>query len=393
MKLLHVIASVDLRGGGPAEWVRQVCRVSAAIGEISHVASLDSPDDEYVKRFEGTIHALGPSAGVYRYSPRFVPWLRENAGAYDCVISHGIWQYSSFGTWKALRGSRVPYFVYVHGMLDPWAKRAYPLKHIKKSLYWMNAESKVFREARAVFFTCEEERRAARFSFRPYGCREAVSPLGTAGPGQDLAKLRQTFLERFPSLKGRRVLLFLGRIHPKKACDLLIRAFADVAKQDSSLSLVMAGPDSIGWQTRLQELADELGIAERVLWTGMLFGDLKWQALAASELFMLPSHQEAFPVAIIESLGCGLPVLISDKVNMWREIEEAGAGLIVEDTVESTRRALQSWLNLPDSERAALRRRASACFSERYEARKAVAGLMGNLFAHGIGGRSDRDFA
>ena len=91
-------------------------------------------------------------------APRLLSWLRENATRYDAVIVNGIWQYHSYATWLALHRSETPYFVFTHGMLDPWFKRRHPLKHLKKWLYWPWADYRVLRDAQAVIFTCEEER-------------------------------------------------------------------------------------------------------------------------------------------------------------------------------------------------------------------------------------------
>ncbi len=110
------------------------------------------------------------------------------------------------------------------------------------------------------------------------------------------------------------MILFLGRLHPKKGCDLLLEAFAKVSANDSSLTLVMAGPDQ--WDGELQRRA-----GANVLFTGMLEGSLKWSALRAAEVFILPSHQENFALSVVEALACARPVLISDRINICREVE------------------------------------------------------------------------
>jgi glycosyltransferase involved in cell wall biosynthesis len=274
-----------------------------------------------------TVHATGPSIGRYGYNTRFISWLKGNARNYDVVIINGLWQFTSFGAWRALRKSDTPYIVFPHGMLDPWFKRHYPLKHLKKWLYWPWGEYRVLRDARAVVFTCEEERVLARQSFWLYRVKERVVAYGTADPVLSDSQ-RDSFLSRFPSLRGTRYLLFLGRIHRKKGCDLLLKAFANVWGQESDLRLVIAGPDSTRWLPQLQRLASNLGISDRVVWTGALAGDMKWGAFQGAEAFVLPSHQENFGIAVAEALACGLPVLVSDKVNIWREIAGDGAGLI-----------------------------------------------------------------
>ena len=126
---------------------------------------------------------------------------------------------------------------------------------------------------------------------------------------------------------------------------MLLQAFAQVAGTDPALHLVMAGPDQAGWRPALERQAQELGIASRVTWTGMLSGDLKMGAFHAAEVFVLPSHQENFGIAVAEALACGLPVLISNKVNIWREIKEDQAGFVAQDDVTGTRQLLQQWLN------------------------------------------------
>jgi len=190
------------------------------------------------------VHALGPGRGSYGYAPSFSRWIRKHSANYDAVIVQGLWQYSSFGVWRALRGTATPYFVFPHGMLDPWFKRTYPRKHFKKLLYWPWAEYRVLRDAAAVLFTSEEERRLARESFSLYRCNEVVVNYGTAAPEIDLAAAREDFFSGFPQLRGRRFLLFLGRLHEKKGCDLLLEAFAarNSSRTDQSLDLVVAGP-------------------------------------------------------------------------------------------------------------------------------------------------------
>ena len=327
------------------------------------------------------VHAVGPSLSSYCYAPRFIPWMRRNASRYDHVIVNGIWQFHSFGTRQALRTLGIPYFLYTHGMLDPWFKRTYPLKHLKKSLYWPWAEYRVLRDAQAVCFTCEEERVLARQSFTRYRCKEAVVSYGTAVPAGDPEAQRRAYRAKFPALCDKRLLLFLGRLHPKKGCDLLIEAFAHVAERDAAMHLVMAGPDQTGWQAHLQALAAHWGIADRITWPGMLSGDLKWGAFHAADAFVLPSHQENFGIAVAEALACGLPVLISNKVNIWREIEADQAGLVAPDTVEGTTRLLSTWVSLPLAERQAMQRQAQDTFQRRFEITNAAQSLLRVLSA------------
>lgn len=382
MKILHAIASVDLRAGGPIEAIQQISQVLVRQGHRIDVACLDDPDSNWLTAFPFQTFALGPGITGYNYSQRFVPWLRQHAPSYDCVIVHGIWQYHSFGTWRALHRTQVPYFVYPHGMLDPWFKRSYPLKHLKKWLYWPWAEYRVLRDARAVLFTCEQEKILARQSFWLYRCNQVVVNFGTAAPAGDPGTQRQIFLKQFPHLRQKRCLVFMGRIHVKKGCDLLIEAFARVAGQDDSLHLVMAGPDQTGWQADLQAIANQLGIADKITWTGMLQGDLKWGAFYAAEALVLPSHQENFGIVVAEAMACGVPVLISNQVNIWREIEADGAGLVARDDRAGTLELLQRWQALSPEEQQGMGTRARQSFKHRFEIHQATQSLLDVLAAN-----------
>lgn len=383
VNILQVISSADLAQGGVIEGTRQTSEVLAELGHHIEVASADDPACSWLRDFPFPIHALGPGKSAYQYAPRMIPWLRENAVRFDAVIVNGLWQHPGFAVRRALLGTGTPYFVYTHGMLDPWFKRTYPLKHLKKSLYWPWGEYRVLRDARAVLFTCEEEKLLARQSFGLYRANEVVVSYGTSGPTCDAAAQKAAFLTQYPELQGKRLLLFLSRIHAKKGCDLLIEAFAGAAPLDPALHLVMAGPDQTGLRAELEQRAESLGVAGRITWPGMLTGDVKWGAFRAAEAFVLPSHQENFGIAVAEALACGLPALISNKVNIWREIAEDGAGLVEEDTPAGTERSLRAWLALPAAARGEMGRRARACFEARFDIRIATENLLKALHTPG----------
>jgi glycosyltransferase involved in cell wall biosynthesis len=376
LKILQVISSVNPSGGGPIESVRQLGVTLISSGHQVEIASLDPPDAPYLNQNSLPVHALGPTQLGYSFSTRFIPWLRANRAHYDAVIVNGIWQFHSFGVWRALHNSSTPYVLFTHGMLDPWFKKQYPLKHLKKWMYWPWADYRVLRDARAVLFTCEEERRLARTSFWLYRCNEVVVNFGTAKSKGDPKQEMQEFFAKYPELQGKQLVLFMGRIHPKKGCDLLIEAFAKVLHGQPAWHLVMAGPDQVGWQKKLMDQAEQLGIASRITWTGIIDGTVKWGALRAAELFALPSHQENFGIAVAEALAAGVPTLISTRVNIWREIESDRAGLVSEDTLEGTCELLRSYSQMFAGERQAMRQAAVRCFEQRFEIQKAAETLQ-----------------
>jgi glycosyltransferase involved in cell wall biosynthesis len=156
----------------------------------------------------------------------------------------------------------------------------------------------------------------------------------------------------------------MGRLHPKKGIDILIEAFARTLAKEPCWHLVIAGPDKDNLQPGLIALATRLGILNRITFTGMVTGSLKWGSLAAAEVFVLPSHQENFGIVIAEAMVCNLPVIISDKINIWREVVNHWAGLVCDDTVEGASTSLARWQSLTHEEIAALRLRTRRCFDE-----------------------------
>ncbi len=379
MRILHVASSLDPRGGGVAEAIRQTAAALVRAGHATEVATVDAPGEPWLEGLPFPVHALGPSRGSYQYARGLTAWLRSRREDFDCLITHGLWQHHGLAAWRSWRGK--PRFVFTHGMLDPWFKRTYPTKHLKKWLYWPWAEYRILREAQAVFFTCEEERQMARESFWLYRANEAVNALGIEEPPGDAERQKEAFLARFPGLRGRRLILFLGRLVVKKGVDDLFVTYAELGRRGecpSSVMMVMAGPEDEAnpeFLRKLRSSADATGIH----WPGMLTGDLKWGALHAAEAFVLPSHQENFGIAVVEALACGKPVLISNKVNIWREVQEDGAGLVADDGPMGTAALLAGWFALSADERDAMGRRARASFERRYQVDHAAAALVEKL--------------
>ena len=386
-RILHVIASVNPKGGGPIEGLTQLARVNGRVGHHIEVASLDDPQAAWVKNCPLPCHAMGPThLHRYQFTPRLVPWLRAHRQDYDAVIVNGIWQYHAFGVWRALSGTDTPYFVYPHGMLDPWFKRHYRLKHLRKCLFWPWGDYRVLRDAAAVLFTSEEEARLAPQSF-PLRCTPHVVRYGTSTPAGAVERERATFLAKFPQLAHTRNLVFLGRMHEKKGVDILLRAWAALRSEHpnwfDNTRLVMAGPADDDFGVHVQALSGQLGLAEQVVWTGMVRDDLKWGAFRSSDAFVLPSHQENFGIAVAEALACGLPVLISNQVNIWREIDRYRAGWIDDDTLEGTQRLIRRWLLTSQEERDAMRGRAIDCFQQEFHIERAADSLISAIRRYG----------
>ncbi len=365
MRILHIIRTVDPASGGPAESVRTLMSFGA-LGYEGEAVTMDDPAAPFLEHLHFPVHALGPVASTFAYTPRLGAWLRENLDRFDGVIVNGLWNFCGVAAWRQVAG-RKPYMVFTHGMLDPYFKRNAALKHAKKWVFWLAFQFWILRRAYRVLFTTEAESVLAEQSFFLHRWRGHVVPYGASRPPGDSAALREAFFGRVPELRGERFILYLGRIHRKKGCDLLIEAFRRYAFEDPALHLVMAGPDEQGWGEELRAAVAEAGLDGRVHWPGMLKGDGKWGAFYACEVFILPSHQENFGIAVAEALGCGRAVLLADKVNIAPEIAADGAGLIEADDQAGTDALVSRWIKLPGEARARMEAQALATFHARYD--------------------------
>jgi glycosyltransferase involved in cell wall biosynthesis len=387
MRLLRVIRRTNPESGGPIEALLRSSEALIRAGHEIEIVSLESKEDIAGRSFPFPIVALGAGVGRYGYNPHLTPWIRENAKRFDAVVLHGLWNYSSFGAWRGLRKQSTPYYIFVHGMMDPWFRKAHPLKHVAKLLYWWIGEGRVLRDAAAVLFTSEEEEVRARRSFYGHSYKKRVVRYGSAGPVGDAETAKMAFKKAFPALNGKRFLLFLSRIHPKKGCDLLIRAFANSVDQIApDLELAIAGPDQVGWAKELKALSENIGVSNRIHWLGMLQGELKWGAFHSAEAMILPSHQENFGIVIAEAMACSTPVLISDKVNIWREVQATNGGFVQADTQEGTQNLIRQFCALSSSERLQMGNAARHGFLNYFEASAAA-----HDFAKVIGFSFDRD--
>ena len=384
LSILRAVHSADPSGGGVIEAVIQGSKCHIEQGHEVEVATLDEPGN-LERTCEGiALHPLGPACGGYGYSGRLVRWLKRNVVRFDFVVIDGIWQYHGLAVRCALRNFAIPYGIFPHGMLDPWFQDRYPIKHLKKLLYWNLFERRNFAQARMVFYTSQEEMIKANRSYSiPAGPSHEIVGLGIANVPSVSPDLREGFLREHPYLRDRRILLFLGRIHEKKGIDLLIAAFGRVmdcspgAGDSPRPLLVVVGPCSDDhYLTQLKLQAEKHCPADSVTWVGMLRGDLKWGALQSADAFILPSHQENFGIAVVEALASGTPVLVSKGVDIWHEIVSEGAGFAEDDSAQGCEQLIRRWLDSNDRDWQKMRDSAIPCFRRRFAACEGAGNLI-----------------
>jgi glycosyltransferase involved in cell wall biosynthesis len=376
MRILRILPTIDPSFGGPMNGAKNFDRLFKEKGITVDVLTLDAPDEPFIKEYGGNVIALGPSLFFYRLNFKLIKWLFKNAGSYDCVIINGVWQFHSFCSALVLRLLGKKYFLFTHGMLDPWFKETYKAKHIKKLIYWVLFERLSVNGARAVLFTSEEEKLLARESFPLYKPQEKVVRYGTFIPlDVDVVKGRASFENKFPALAGRKIILFLGRIHEKKGIEELLEAFEQLHRKSSEFLLVIAGPEDSDYSATIKLRSTDSTASSSIFWVGPLYGDMKWGALSLADVFCLPSHQENFGISVAEALASGTPVIISNKVNIWREISSAKAGLVCEDNVDSLASTLLSWESLSEEEKNVFRENSIGCYQQYFNLHNAVDSL------------------
>ena len=381
MHILHTIFSVSQEAGGTTEALKQICLGLNNAGHSSEIATLDTklinPDFHNLP-----IHPLGINHGSYKLSIRFFNWMKTNHCRFDAIICHGLWQFHLLGTRLALNAQSTPYFVYPHGMLDPWFKKQYPSKHFKKSIYWKLFEHTNLSKAKSLLFTCEQEKALARETFNPYKVNESICALGIEAPKLNKIKQREAFCKTYPDLNRKEFILFLSRIHPKKGVDLLIKSYGEIVKKlgHNVPDLVIAGPCSDkSILSKLKGLAKRTTANSKIHFLDMLTGDVKWGCLLSSCCLVLPSHQENFGIVIVEALACQKAVLVSKQVNIWREIEEHQAGFVFQDNEEDFLKTLFQWCTLKPDAQDKMNRAAITLFNKQFSLNESTQKLVNTI--------------
>jgi glycosyltransferase involved in cell wall biosynthesis len=262
--------------------------------------------------------------------------LAEAIPTADVVHLHSLYLFHTWAAARLCRRHGVPYLLRPHGTLDPYLWRRH---RARKAVLEALFQNRVLRQAAAIHYTAEEEMRLAA----PYaqGARGVVIPNGLDMSQYAEMPPRGEFRRAHPEIGGRRIVLFLSRLNFKKGLDVLIPGFARAARRFDDLHLVIAGPDD-GQLAAAQGWVAEQGVGGRTTFVGMLDHRAKLACFRDAAMFALPSYSENFGIAIVEALACGVPVAISDRVNIWREIETADAGLVAPPTADDVARQIET---------------------------------------------------
>ncbi len=343
---LNVVTHLDPKYGGLSSSVPELDAAIAAASEFSVCLAGFCEGDEFFQP--------QPSAGVdvrhFLKGSRF-SWQRrtEATTEFQALVArsagvhvHGLWQPSTALAARTARRLGKPYVITAHGMLERWALAN---KKYKKAIYMALTERANLRGAACLHALT----RAEAEDYRRLGLRNpiAIIPNGVRIPEEVSSR---PFLDRFPKLKNKRLILFLGRIHYKKGLDILIDAWARVGRNWPGAHLVLAGPDFENTQRQIEQRISALAMEPRVTFTGMLSGSLKWSALAACDVFVLPSYSEGLSVSVLEAMGTSRPVVITEQCNL-PEVAQKDCGWVIKATQGALEQALKDALSSSSSDR------------------------------------------
>lgn len=345
------------KAGGLFQSVR---RLAQSVQSTGGRVSVLGVDDEHTVRDIRDWHPLpiqtypviGPDR--FHFAPKLIGALAENAP--DVLSSHGLWNYTSVATLRWHRRTGKPYIVHPHGMLDSWAVRHAQWKKLLPELLY---EKRNLRQAACIRALCESEAQA----IRAYGLKNpiCVIPNGIDPPGRERVLTRAHPLAA-AKREGKKVLLYLGRIHPKKGLPNLLRAWKSVATKDWVLAI--AGWEEGGHEADLKHLVKELEISA-VSFIGPQFGEAKAASYVHSDAFILPSFSEGLPMAVLEAWSYARPALITPGCNLPEGIA-AGAGLGIEPDAGSIRVGIEQLFAMSEIERQAMGERGRALVTERF---------------------------
>lgn len=340
MKILHVIRDLSPETGGPVAAIHGLSAMQRQNGDEVSIVSTDYGLSANDRQEEG-VEICTCTYDKWRYAPTMAEILNHKLAWCDVVHIHTLWEYPTLLAVRLARKMSKPFLLRPCGMLDGWSMSQ---SRLKKRLYLRLFGKTLFAPPCHLHFTTQEERKKSKAPFDP---GSVVIENGISVQAFT-RKTPDVFFECFPELKNKRIVLFLGRLHPKKRPDIAIRAFSLVAPNFPDSVLVLAGPYSEEYHNELAAIADRENIGERVCFIGMLKGNELYGAYRAATVFVLPSMQENFGIAVAEAMAASCPVIISEHVDIRDYIEKGNAGIVCPVEVDQFANALERILGEPE---------------------------------------------
>ncbi len=226
---------------------------------------------------------------------------------------------------------------------------------------------------------------------RPLGLRPpgVVVPLGVDLRPPEANRVSSSLSKDYPQLKGKKIVLFLSRLDPKKGLNLLIAALGELARSRKDFTFVVAGSGHRAYEAEVAWLVKKHGLWDRTIFLGLVLGEAKWSLLHEAHVFVLPSYQENFGLAVVEAMAAGVPVVISNRVNIFREVNQAGAGLVTDHDPAEIAAAVEQLL-VDDDLRGQMGHCGALLVRERFNWEKATKDLL-QVYEHMLKGEPLKD--
>ena len=344
LNVLHVTPSMSPTWGGPVAVVSQLTHTLSAEGvncEIAttrgHRVGADTIQLEGIPTHSFDTEL--PSRIWTAYSSTLGRFLNENASRFDVIHVHEIWHYAGYAAFRAAKKNEIPFVLTPHGELGEWHLSH---KAMKKRIYMRLILDRMLCNADALHAITPAEK--SRILELGYGTPVTVAPNGIDPTQFDILPDLSDFLNKFPALKGKRVILYLGRLNTTKGLDILACSFSAITRRFPDAILLVAGPDEEGGRQVMESILTSNGVIDRTIFTGMLTGKDKLAALSSADMFVLPSYSEGFSIAVLEAMAARLPVVISEGCN-FPEVAENGAGFVVEANDKPVAEAISALLS------------------------------------------------
>lgn len=345
LRVLHVVHSLSSAEGGgafaTAGWIRALKQKGVKVSVYATYA-LGNKDNLLQGSVDLSLFRSSFLSGWWPYHAfGLLGSLRKAIEQVDLVHLHNLWHYPQFAGYRICRVLRKPYLISPHGALQPAALRH---KRFKKTVFMALLQRRILRGAAGFHAITPSE--AAQEVLTRWGKPISIIPNGMDPKALLPLPPCETLAQHIPDLRGKRVILFLGRIHPIKGLDVLAEAFGKIARQRDDIRLVFVGPDTIGYRRYVEDVLQRHQVLGKTVFAGMLEGYDKKVALAGADVLVVPSYSEVRSLVALEAMACGLPVVLSRGCN-FEEVAASGAGFVVDAKGDKLASAILTILENP----------------------------------------------
>jgi len=362
IKILRIIHSLNPAYGGPQNAILGSSIALSKKGFKVDIITSDNKKSNFPNSKKLKIFNIGPGIGEYGFNIKLFFWLLSNRKKYDLFIVHGLWSFYTLVS-RFLLYKR--YFVFTHGQLDPFFSLNF-IKKIKKQIYWFLIEKRNLQSSKSLLLTTNEEKKQLSNTYvNTKNIQKKVVGYGIIKTPFNKKKVNTLFFKKFPALKNNKFLLFLGRFHEKKGCDILIKALHILKKKDININILLAGPNN-EYKKKIISLSNNHDLKKNIFWADTIIGDLKWGAINESSAMVLPSHGENFGVSLVEAMSCSKPVLTTSKVNIYKDILDCNAGFVSKDNSKNFSEIIEKFINLNKKKNKELSVNSLKCFNKNF---------------------------